>query len=75
MVAQEAFGFILHGHNMDQLAQRNLETSCVTPSHWMIEKVPTMKWGGKTETHSHVKPHPQHITLDLGENFQLSSFA
>lgn len=74
MVTQEAFEFIFHGHNMDQFPQRNPETSCVTSSHWMTEKVPTLKWGGKTETHSCVKPHPQHITLELEEDFQLSAF-
>ena len=74
MVTQEAFEFIFHGHNMDQFTQRNPETSCVTSSHWMTEKVPTLKWGGKTETHSRVKPHSQHITVELGENFQLSAF-
>lgn len=33
------------------LFEKNPETSCIIPTHWMTEKTPTSKWVGNTDKH------------------------
>ena len=54
-------------------SERNPENSWVIPTHWVNEKISTLKQIGKTETHSHHKPHCQHSTKQSGRNSKLSA--
>lgn len=56
---------------MNQLTQKNPEANEVTPMHQRTEKIFTLKWVGKAETHSCHKPYYWHSVLKLGGNSQL----
>lgn len=60
---------------MEKFPQRNSETSCVTPTPQVTEKVPTSKWGIKAGTQSHHRPQPTEHHTKLEENIQLPASA
>lgn len=77
MMTQEAPE--LHSsHRCTKATQRNSlwkksRNNWLIPVYWAHEKVPTSRWLGKLETHSHHKPHPD-TALDKQEgtpSFQL----
>lgn len=57
--------------NIQQLSLKIPETSWMTPTHQVNEKIPTLKQTGKAEPHSHCKTHPCQSAIQSRGNSQI----